>query len=324
MSRISSGTMTVAIFALLMGLAGAYTVRQYLNKPEAAPVVAPTPPRPPATIPLASLDLVAGKVISLGDMAVVPLTSDLRKKVGGDAMTNARQLVGRILKAPLKKGEPFLTTSLYAEGMGPSVVERLQPGFRAVTVHVNNIGSVAGFAGPGTVVDVLFRASARNHLPETTVTLLQKVEVLAFGEGVVPGVKHTGATPQSSQQGMVTLAVSPAQANALKVVEGQGEMSLAIRGTDDDTLLAAGTLPTLTLDQLLGIRPPPAPTSMEIYRGGSRQTLIFDKQQVVDERFGGVGAAPASSPSNTAAFPPPRSIQIPNNSRPISTTQTDR
>src|SRR5207248_7229366 len=122
--------------------------------------------------------------------------------------------------------------------------------------------------------------TAKGKLPETTVKLLQKVEVLAYGETTFPGSKGT-APANSTQSATVTLAVSPAQANALKVVEGQGEMSLAIRGTDDESLLADGTLPTLTLQTLLGIRSPDQPTSMEIYRGGSRQTLIFDKQQVV-------------------------------------------
>ncbi len=181
MSRISSGTMTVAIFALLTGLAGAYTVRQYLQQPKAEATPAGASAQP--TIALASTDLVAGKTLVLGDIVVMSLSPEQvkRRNVPADAMTNTQFIVGRVLKNALKRGDSFLTTDLYPDGMGPSVVERLKPGLRAVTVPVTDLAAVSGFATPGSMVDVLFRVEARGTIPETLVTLVENVEVLANG-----------------------------------------------------------------------------------------------------------------------------------------------
>lgn len=291
--------MTVAIFALLIGLAGAYTVRQYLTRP--APAEAVVRPPAPQVISLASNDLSSGKTIAMGDIVVAPMTIEeiKRRKIPGDAMTSPTMLIGRILKNPITKGKPFLTSDLYPDGMGPTVAERLKPGFRAVTVPVTDIAAVSGFATPGSMVDVLFRAAAQEELPETGMTLVERVEVLAYGASVVTGMKEKsrGSTPAN----MVTLAVTPRQAAALQVVVGHGELSLALRNPDDPPLFADGVAPKLTLEQLLGLSRPSA-SRLEIYYGASRQTLKFDRSVLVDEQWDGQPL----SPPNPAAPPAPQ------------------
>ena len=305
MSRITPETVVVGIFAILVGLAGAYTARYYLDQEEV--VVAPPPEK--IDLPLASTELPAGKRLALGDIAIVPMTQQEMAERGlstKGAMLNPDQIIGRILKQPLAPGEPFLATSLYPEGTGPSLSERLKPGLRAVTIEVEGSGLVNGFAGPGSVVDVLFRAtseatSSRGHaIPEATYTLVEGVEVLALGSITTPGT--VGVENVSS----VTLAVTPEQAAALKVVEGRGELSLALRATNE----TAERYPTqrVTIEQLLGLRQSPRPFVTEVYRGGSRQTITFAQQQVVEEEFGGIDSllfsGPVSSEPSTPANQP--------------------
>ncbi len=308
MSRISSGTMTVAVFAILIGLAGAYTVRQYLNEVPKPPAVAETPKAQPR-VALATVDLMPGKTIAFGDIIVLTMTLEqiAERKIPTDAMSSPRDLIGRILRTPLKKGEPFRTTSLYPDGMGPTVGERLKPGLRAVTISVGDIGSVAGLVHAGSNVDVMLKTKPRRRIPETTLTLLEKVEVLAVGETLLAGVK--GKDRAGTKATLVTLAVSPDQAKALKVVEQEGELSLAMRSADDEAAPAVAS--RMTLDKLLGLQAPPEPATMEIYRGGSRQTVVFDNNQVVAENFGGLGTTPvpAFSTNGRAAAPATAAVQ---------------
>ena len=277
--------MTVAIFALLLGLAGAYTVRQVLQQPSAAAAAAAAAPRN-QSIAFASTDLTPGKTLTLGDIVMMSLSPDQlkRRKVPADAMAGSQFLVGRILKSPLKKGDPFLTTDLYPDGLGPSVADRLKPGFRAVTISVSDLAAVSGFASPGSYVDVMFRVEQRDLSPETTLTLVEGVEVLAYGQSTVPGTR-------AGAKGMVTLAVTPKQAAALQVATGHGEMMLAMRSPND--LASSGDGNRTTLDQLLG-QQYAGPRRLEIYRGGARQTLLFQNNQVVGDDY---TSAPARGPA---------------------------
>src|SRR5690606_8568509 len=104
-------------------------------------------------------------------------------------------------------------------------------------------------------------ADPKSDIPETTVTLLEKVEVLAVGLNTVMGKANAG-DPKT-----VTLAVNPAQANALKVAEGRGLFSLSLRSDSDSTLASDQKLPS-TLENVLALEPKVSHTT-EIYRAGA-------------------------------------------------------
>ena len=294
-SKITPGTLIVAIFAILFGLVGAYALKIYLA-PEAEAEVAEGKPPQEYKIPFASDDLVAGRPLTMGDMVIIPMTLAQMKQRGlpDKVMANTQQIIGRIPRHNIKKDEEFTTSQFYPEGMGPSVADRLRPGLRAVTIAINSTGAVDGYAEPGSTVDVLFRtdADAKNAVPEMTVTLLESVEVLAVGGNSVPGA-HNAKDPKT-----VTLAVTASQGNALKIVEGRGAFSLALRNSKDGTRGTPGG--PRTLDSLLTIPRKPVPFTTEIYRGGSRQTLIFQGDAVTQETFGGMPiAATAHEPKQS-------------------------
>ena len=268
MTRLSPGTIIVVIFAILFGLVGAYSVKSYLQP---APVQAAEAPAA-IVVPLASIDLEPGRPLTMSDVMLVRLTREQIRERGlpREFMADARHIIGRILREPLPKGESFATTKFYPDGFGPAVAQRLQPGLRAVTVALQGTGAVHGFASAGSMVDVLFRVTLRStptsQMPETTVTLLENVEVLAIDNNSVPG-SRTNKDPKA-----VTLAVTSEQARALKIAEGNGIFSLLLRGPNDPTRDEDGGATTLT--QLLNI-PHSEPFASEIYRAGSRQKVTF-------------------------------------------------
>jgi Flp pilus assembly protein CpaB len=283
MSRISPGTIIVGVFAVLFGLVGAYAVRQHLAKPEVVveETPEPAPPPPLLVVPMASTDIEAGRPLTMGDIAVLRLSKEqvAEMKLPGNYMTVPTQIIGRVLREPVKQGDVFLTTQLYPENMLPTVAQRLKPGLRAVTVPMQD----NGLASPGTVIDVIFRSSADvvRQRPQATVILVEGVEILAVGRNEFPGLRGEAAVPTT-----VTLAVTAQQANALKVVEGHGELSLAMRNPEDGD--NSPEVQPLTLDTLLGFSTP-AKHSTEIYRGTKRSENTF--------------AEPEDEPMVTTSFP---------------------
>lgn len=232
MARLTPGTMTVVVFALLVGLAGAYVVRHQLNGVRPAGTQGVSIVDDSVMIPVALTDLEAGRELSLNDIGKLIMTqaeyaqSPQRLK---SHLTTAVQIQGRTLKTALKKGATFGVDDLYPFGDGPGIVDNLEPGYRAVSVPIQDVGAVKGFARPGSYVDVLFRSSPEAERPEVTMTLFERVQVLAINSTVVQG-----ANINLDSAGTVTMAVTPHQAKMLKVVEGRGEISLVLRHPDDD------------------------------------------------------------------------------------------
>lgn len=235
MAKVSSGTMTVTVFAALVGLGGAFVVRQTMQRPAPVEPSAPVSTPAPVIVPLAATDLQPGRKLTLNDIAPQRLTQEEFKKSEFRKITflaNAMQIQGRSLRKAVPAGRPFQPDDFFPDGAGPDIAERLQAGYRAVTVPIENVGSVNGFAVPGSIVDVIFRAKPEGVRPAVTLTLLERIEVLAFNVNTTQGMRDQSTTAPTSAT--VTVAVTPQQAKVLKVVEGRGDMSLALRNPKDD------------------------------------------------------------------------------------------
>lgn len=341
MARISTGTMTVGIFAVLFGLAGAYALRAALTPP------APLPPPAPRTVPvpLASVVIPAGRQITLADLSLVPMTGEDMKsrKYNLEAvMLDSSQIIGRISQVEIKQGEPILTTSLYPQGTGPKLSDKLKPGMRAVTIPIDNLSAVGGTTVEGCFVDVLFRSKKRDaepargvlEIPSTTVTLLENVEVISVGRVADAGgssndivdirargpqastPKGYGSNYQNSTVVSVTIAVSPDQANVVKAVLGQGDMSLSLRsdppggkGADAQGSAKDAVTPNkYTLEGILGIKYPTIASMdrIEIFRGSSaRQSMSFADDKLVKDEQSLVPGVPSGLTFPVPAQVPP-------------------
>jgi Flp pilus assembly protein CpaB len=306
MKRVSPGLLLIVFFAILIGLAGAYAIKRALTPP----IVPPVAKEKNIMVVVAAIDLPPGRLIQGGDIMNLPLTPKqyAARKWPGVIMNSARQIVGRILKEPIKKGTAFEPDSFYVEGTGPDISGRLAEGFRAVTITVPTEG-LPSKAAPGALVDIVFRAKATKDkdfpIPEVTRLLLQGVEILAIGENATPGLQ--GGIDRKIDHHPVTLAVSPEQATALKTAEGHGDLSLTLRRPSDQG--DEGETNSLTLRELLELpKPTPAPPPFvaEIFRNGQRHTVKFGATGPIDDPSAAKsnGVAPTVAPSNTPTLTP--------------------
>jgi len=304
MSRIGPATVLLGFVAVLCGLLGAYAVRQAL-RPRVEQAAAPTEDR--VVVPLASTDLKPGRKITLGDIVIqrVPRGDLKRRGISGAFMNNTRQIIGRVLNTSVPRGSTFDTEMFYAEGTGPGIERQLQPGFRAVTVQVESEDAVLGFAPPGSWVDVLFRneSNSSEERPEMTVTLLERVQIMAFGTDTLQATKRDESRGSRRSQVAVTLAVSPEQVAALRVCQGRGILSLALRHPDDAAPASVETPKTMA--DVFG-ETASNEQHMEVYRGRRFSNVMFsnDGKQRQDRtgRNPEESEGPADKPATRTAF----------------------
>lgn len=151
------------------------------------------------------------------------------------------QLVGKVLTSAAVPNQVLVNEMVAAPGTGVGLPPLIPAGMRAVSVKVNDVVSVAGFAIPGTHVDVLLTGNPRqDNDPSavTTITLLSNVQVLTAGQQMEqsPNGKPEKVT-------VITLLVDPAGAEKLALADGFGHIQLALRNPLDH--LAAATAPLL-------------------------------------------------------------------------------
>ena len=137
------------------------------------------------------------------------------------------EVVGHGVIVPISKGEFILPNRLAGENAGSGLPSLIPPGMRAVSVRVNEVVSVAGFVTPGTRVDVLLTGTPGGGEQQTT-TVLQNVAVLASGHTL-----ERTATGEAQTTAVITLLVSPDDAQRLTLASSEGHIQLALRNPLD-------------------------------------------------------------------------------------------
>jgi len=164
-------------------------------------------------------------------------------------------VVGRGVILPIAKGEFFLPSKLAGENAGSGLTMLIPPGMRAVSVRVNEVIGVAGFVVPGTRVDVLLTGNpSGNGQQEQTNTVLQNVAVIASGQKLE---RNSSGQPQVAP--VITLLVSPDDAQKLTLAQNQGKITLALRSPLDTKQTDQGAVRTDSLYRGVSTPAPPAP-----------------------------------------------------------------
>ena len=142
---------------------------------------------------------------------------------------SVKDAVGRGVITPVAENEPLLEAKVSTKDAGGGLPIIIRDGMRAVSVKVDEVIGVAGFVLPGTRVDVMLTLDKGDGRPQAiTKTLLQNVQTLAAGQSVTRDKEGKAQTVT-----VITLLVSPDDAELLALAAKEGRLQLALRNTLD-------------------------------------------------------------------------------------------
>lgn len=222
------------------------------------------------------------------------------------ALTMLSQAVGKMVKSPVIQGET-LEQGKILDGAG---LVTISPGMRAMTIQVSNVGSVNNSLTAGSRVDIL--TTVTNNDKTITRTLLQNVKIIAASNDPASATNASSSRMDSGNDGSVTVAVTPKQAELLTLANQLGKFHLTLRNYNDEQTvkmpgadlgsLMAGLNRMAAPKKAMPAKPPeptngfhnvnlsrngklPAPGlaasrnkfTMQIYRGSGTETVEFQQ-----------------------------------------------
>jgi len=261
--------------ATASGLLAGYVALVYVSS-EPVPLEAAEPSQ---SIVVAARDLPAGTIVTREDLETVAWPG---AAIPEGFSTQMGEVVGHGLIVEVRKSEPLLGWKLADKEAGGGLSITIPEGMRAVSVEVDEVVGVAGFVLPGTRVDVLVTVMPGTDRTQiTTRIILQNVRALAADQRYQQDIE---GEPQYVT--VVTLLVTPPDAEALTLAATEGRIQLALRNTLDAEEVQTGGRRITSLIASGGPAPRPAPAPrptaqpepervIESYQGGSRTLLKF-------------------------------------------------
>jgi pilus assembly protein CpaB len=245
---------------------------------------------PGVNVVVAADDLQVGTKLGENDIRLLRFP---QSTVPPGAYGSKEKVLNRGVIMPIGKGEFILPSKLAAANAGAGLPSMIPQGMRAVSVRVNDVVSVAGFVQPGSRVDVMSTSSSASGERQTT-TVLENVAVIAVGKSLN---RNPSADSQSGAQSasVITLLVSPDDAQKLSLASQEGRIQLALRNPLDTKQGEAGATKASSLypgsatakpevkpkTHKVVAKAPAAPTqpySVEMIRGSKRDEAKFDPQ----------------------------------------------
>ena len=281
MRRISPGTITVGVIAIMIGLVVAYVVRRSLDAPPQSDSPAGV------AVVVATVNLAEGQVVQANFVEVARLPAE---RVPQGAIRIPAVATGRLVKSTIRAGSTITEPMLHEIGANLRVPlsQQVPKGYRAMVVQATGVLSSGGFIRAGSLVDISITVEGQH--PDLgsdsikrigTRTLMRSVQVLGLD-------RNTGRT---SATGLV-VAVTPDQAKRLILAQSIGTLTVSLIGekegpissADDaqDSLVNPDELFEFTFPEPTEeiVTEPPKPVTVEVFRSDRREVLTFTEDQV--------------------------------------------
>lgn len=197
---------------------------------------------------VAARDMPLGTLLRTGDLRMVNYPE---RDVPKGVVFDGKDAVNRVLLFPMSGNEPVTISKLSGTTTVEGVSSTIEPGYRAVSVQITDVSGVAGLIQPNARVDVLFTRPG-SMAEATTSIILQNVKVLSTGRMASASQPVDPRAPVSK---VVTLVLTPDDAQKLELAKNQGKISLSLRNPLDNSQSAAGgPITTDVLDPMINAR----------------------------------------------------------------------
>ncbi len=251
---------------------------------------------PGADVIIAANDIQVGARIEEHDVRTVKYPASA---LPAGTFSARSKVLGRGVILPISRGEFLLPSTLAPENAGSGLPSLIPPGMRAVSVRVNEVVSVAGFVGPGTRVDILLTGTPNGSSESQTTTVLQNVAVIAAGQRL-----ERNAAGDAQNTPVITLLVSPDDAERLTLASSEGRIQLSLRNpldTQQDEVAAANARglykggtpaapppavhphPVKYQKSQQPAASPPSVLSIEVYQGDKKKDVVSFPEQGSEE-----------------------------------------
>ena len=224
---------------------------------------------PLAMVLAAKRELRAGSFLRDSDLELIPLPEDapegryfyqeigaVEQETGAveQATSAVEQLRGALVTTTIPAGTPLEADMIIGTTEQGFLTAALAPGMRAVSVAINDVTGLSGFASPGDRVDVLLtytflHTEFEQKKRSWSETILQNVRLLSITQRVDPatgmptvGVGHTA-----------TVELYPSQVEVLTLAATYGVVSLSLHGPPSDAEPTFGFSYTSDLGVAAGI-----------------------------------------------------------------------
>jgi pilus assembly protein CpaB len=296
--RISPGTVTIGVMAILFGLVAAYVIRQSMDQPE---VITSLPPEPPARgqrVVVATVNLVKNSMVSGRQVRVTYVPEE--KELPEGAFRYAPPVIGRYLKSTVKAGQAITEDMLLPIGVGlPGLDEDIPEGHRAMTLTLDNT-NLQKLIKVGSFVDVTLTVEGEHPAlgGVMTETLLRRLRVIDIDDSKVD--PRRSRAPEKLN---VTLAATPRECNVMITAQQRGSLGLTLVSPHEAVESDEGK-DQVRFDEIVNLPPilkpvepekvlPPAPYVIESFSGGHR-TVVELPHSTIEESRRAAAASPVS------------------------------
>jgi len=210
---------------------------------------------------VAKTEIPLGAKITLEQLALAPMPNG---SAPDGVFRKLDDVLNRVAVTPIGLREPITNMKLAPEGTAGGLQAVIPEGYRAMTVRVDDVVGVSGFVSAGSYVDVVAvivptNQSAAAQGPISKI-VLQNIKVLASGAKL----DRPNDQREPVSVNVVTLQVTPEQAEKLVLAANESKLQLVMRnlGDQEDTRTAGANK-----SDLLGgesVKQEPAPPSEKV------------------------------------------------------------
>jgi len=222
---LPSVTGWMLIGAIVTAAVALVVIRHYLQARERDLLASAAQAQATRPVVVAAHDLRQGETLAAADLAVRQVPA---RFVASDGLgpEGAARLLGRRLNRGRRSGDAVADADLDTPA-AVALSARVEAGMRAVTIPVDELGSLAGQLRPGDRIDLYYYPQVGGEASRVGL-LLSQVRVLATGSDAVGGAR-------AGDFSTLTLELGPEDAERVALAQHAGQLSTVLRAGGDAT-----------------------------------------------------------------------------------------